>query len=208
MDATAVSDQKSKANPSTQEVTSEENEKVFYVGISMLQFCLRGVLVGVLKHHSFRETSEVRWLVKDVRARHQIMENGQSLCQIKIAKQAVCRMLERLDAVKLVDKQRKLQHIPLIKGRLDGFQMQQLAQCKHRPWLVVHVHFSRACSDCFSLEEASSEECFEYFACACEDAGVHFQPELRVVAILDDEQNVTKLAHILAGGLEELRDRW
>jgi hypothetical protein len=59
-----------------------------------------------------------------------------------------------------------------------------------------------------SLSEASSEECSENFACAREYAGIDLQSHLRVVAILDDEQNVTELAHILAGGLEELGDGW
>jgi hypothetical protein len=101
MDATAVSDQKSDAKISAPELTYEESRKVFDGQILKRQICFRRTLVCMSKHHSFREPPEVHWLVKNIRAGRQVMEDGRRLCQIKIAEQTVCRMLERLDTIKL-----------------------------------------------------------------------------------------------------------
>jgi hypothetical protein len=181
---------------------------MLYSGDWNLHVRPRRIDVCVLKYHSFRETPEVRWLVKDIRASRQVVENGRRLFQIKIAEQTVRRMLQRLDAIKLIDKQRKLQHIPLIQRRLDGLKVQQLTQCKHRPRFVVHVNLPSACSNCLTLSEAPSEECSEDFACAGENAGIDLKSELRVVSILDNEHDVAEFAQILACGLEKLDDGW
>lgn len=143
-------------------------------------------------------------VVKHVSADNQIVERSFR----HPAEHAVCCKLQRFNAIELVNEQCKIEHSPLSNSRLNGLEMQQLAQRKHRCRLIVHVDLSPSRPDSFSFLETSSEERPEDLACTGEDARVDGQLELWVVAVFDYEGYVAEFADALDSGVEQLYDSW
>lgn len=152
---------------------------------------LRKELLRRLADHGFCEPPEVPGLVQNVRANRQIVI---AFFVGKSAEKPIGRALQGLYTVELINKQCKFEYVTTAYAWFQRFKVQELAQREHWCRLVVHVDLSCARPDGFAFGKASTKQCPEDLAGACQDAGVHLHFQLRVIAIFDNEHNVTEFA--------------